>query len=221
VALIPCPECQVKISDKAATCPHCGAPRRKSAVRKVGTVGGKVWMVASSVFQALATALGLYRPDTPPLQRQELPTPTEVSQAESPGARPADPFARHLTEDELNEMRSLTAEQRQEFDRLVVELFVRDILEQFEPSARGDVEERLRRIVGETDAQAQLELVFGMQRLETVTSLDPARRVRIAELVADLYDFLRKGPEGLGQEGAYKALGVLRQLQETGPMPPD
>jgi hypothetical protein len=29
MALIACPECQKEISDTAATCPHCGAPKAK------------------------------------------------------------------------------------------------------------------------------------------------------------------------------------------------
>ena len=34
MALIKCPECELQVSDKAISCPHCGYPLDKSAVRK-------------------------------------------------------------------------------------------------------------------------------------------------------------------------------------------
>ena len=34
MALIKCPECQLQVSDKAITCPHCGYPLDTKAVKR-------------------------------------------------------------------------------------------------------------------------------------------------------------------------------------------
>ena len=34
MALIKCPECELQVSDKALSCPHCGYPMKKKAKRK-------------------------------------------------------------------------------------------------------------------------------------------------------------------------------------------
>ena len=34
MALIKCPECELQVSDKALSCPHCGYPLKESAEHK-------------------------------------------------------------------------------------------------------------------------------------------------------------------------------------------
>lgn len=53
MALIACAECGKEISDKAAACPHCGAPVTKAAANKYGPPGTKSktspWPAAISI----------------------------------------------------------------------------------------------------------------------------------------------------------------------------
>ncbi|CAN7495447.1 zinc ribbon domain-containing protein [Acidovorax sp. LjRoot74] len=53
MALIACAECGKEISDKAAACPHCGAPVAKAAANKYGPPGAKSkaspWPAAISI----------------------------------------------------------------------------------------------------------------------------------------------------------------------------
>ena len=34
MALIKCPECELQVSDKALSCPHCGYPMKKESEKK-------------------------------------------------------------------------------------------------------------------------------------------------------------------------------------------
>lgn len=64
MALLPCPECQKDVSDKATSCPHCGMPLRTPAAsarrRRIAVIVGVAALVAIG---GTASALALRDPD--------------------------------------------------------------------------------------------------------------------------------------------------------------
>lgn len=56
MAIIHCPECEAEISDKAPTCPQCGAPINENDAQTVKTIG----MVLAILLPPLGFIIGLF-----------------------------------------------------------------------------------------------------------------------------------------------------------------
>jgi tRNA_anti-like len=99
MAMMPCKECNHQISDRAASCPNCGAPvatpvvvrsqprfkRTLAATLLLAGVGGGVWVLLPNSARERVTGmtLGITHTGTP-ATRHEDPAPTPVA------AKPAD-----------------------------------------------------------------------------------------------------------------------------------
>jgi hypothetical protein len=61
MALIPCYECEKKISDKALACPHCGAPKEEQPPQD--DLPDRVWWVAKEVAEIPESVAVVDEPD--------------------------------------------------------------------------------------------------------------------------------------------------------------
>lgn len=91
MAIIACSECNREISDKAPTCPHCGAPREAVAPRKRGwfskTMRGAGYIFAVLFVVSLLANFAEEKEETlevSPAQSVKVPMPEQVAEAPAP-----------------------------------------------------------------------------------------------------------------------------------------
>lgn len=79
MALIDCPECKEKISDKAASCPRCGFPMRRHPVDFEFPFMGPLTILAEKFSEGLEEIFGSEkkRPERRQEQREQASKPGE------------------------------------------------------------------------------------------------------------------------------------------------